>query len=389
MIAFSKPDIRAQALEYLRSCLESGDLGGDGPFTSRCHDWLKAHLGSTALLTHSCTAALEMAALLADIGPGDEIILPSYTFVSTATAFVLRGATPVFVDVRDDTLNLDERLIEQALTSRTKAIVPVHYAGVACEMDVIMDFAKANGLMVIEDAAQAHLSRYKGRLLGTFGAMGCFSFHVSKNIVSGEGGAIALHDESLIERAHVVREKGTNRTQFQRGKVDKYEWLDIGSSYLPSDLLAALLLSQLEASKGITARRLSIWRLYHEAFENAEREGLLRRPIIPPGAESNGHIYYILLPHTGMARAFCRRLTAGGVTALTHYVPLHSAPAGRRFGRIATSMRVTERAADTLVRLPIHSGLSHADVEHVINMVLEGVAAVRDDSTPRSREALQ
>lgn len=377
VIGFSKPSISSRALEYMRASLESGELSGDGAFTARCHTWLADHLGSTTLLTHSCTGALEMAAMLAEVGPGDEIIMPSYTFSSTANAFALRGATTVFVDIREDTINLDEQLIEQAITPRTKVIVPVHYAGVACEMDTILAVAKQRNLLVVEDAAQGHMARYKGRLLGTLGAIGCISYHVSKNIVSGEGGALVLNDPRFVARAQMLREKGTNRTEFKRGTVDKYEWLDIGSSYLPSDLLAALLLSQFEQSADITARRLSIWNQYHAAFEASEREGRLRRPVTPTATQHNGHIYYVLLPVAEHMRAVCEHLNAAGITALTHYVPLHSAPAGRRFGRVGTTMRMTDRTAETLVRLPIHGALSDEDVERVVNCVLDALVYIR------------
>jgi len=367
---FSRPTIDDKAWQYLRESLDSGDLAGDGPFTRRCHAWLEAHLGAPALLTHSCTAALEMSALLAEVGPGDEVIMPSYTFVSTAIAFVMRGATPVFVDIRQDTLNLDEHLIGQALTERTRAIVPVHYASVACEMDTILEIAKAKNLLVIEDAAQAHRAEYKGRLLGTFGALGCFSFHVSKNVVSGEGGALIINDKRFLERAHIIREKGTNRTAFLNRKVDKYEWLDLGSSYLPSDLLAALLLAQLEAGSTITARRLAVWRRYHEVFAAAETAGLLRRPIVPSDCAINGHIYYVLLPDAAAAEKFRRTLLQAGIMALTHYVPLHSAPGGKRFGRTATPMPVTDRAAATLVRLPIDAEMTPEDAERIAHVAL-------------------
>lgn len=372
-IDFNMPSLDAKALEYLRLSLESGDISGDGPFTMKCHERLEAYFGAPSLLTHSCTGALDMAALLANIAPGHEVIMPSYTFVSTANAFALRGATPVFVDVREDTLNLDERLIEQALTERTKAIVPTHYAGVGCDMDVILAIAADRNLLVIEDAAQTYGSKYKGRLLGTFGALGCISFHVSKNVVSGEGGALIVNDAQFLERAHIIREKGTNRTAFLNRKVGKYEWLDLGSSFLPSDLLAALLLSQLERGDSILKRRLSIWHRYQAAFEAPEREGRLRRPIVPPECSHNGHIYYILLPSAGASRVFRDNINARDIPCLTHYVPLHSAPAGRKFGRIATSMRVTDRAADTLVRLPIYPGLSDAAVEKIIAAVLDAL----------------
>lgn len=316
-----------------------------------------------------------MSALLAEVGPGDEIILPSFTFTSTANAFVLRGATPVFIDIREDTLNLDETLLGQALTARTKVIVPVHYAGVGCEMDPIMEFAKAHGLMVIEDAAQAHLSHYKGKALGTFGAMGCVSFHESKNLVSGEGGALVVNDDRLLERAFVLREKGTNRTAFMNRKVDKYEWLDLGSSYLPSDILAALLLAQFEDSTSITAHRKAIWQRYQEAFAPAERDGGLMCPHPPAYAPANGHIYYIVLPTADRARKTRAHLKGAGIPSHSHYVPLHSAPAGRRFGRTGSEMTVTDRVSETLVRLPIHAELNDDDVDRIVTVVYDALSA--------------
>lgn len=368
-IEFSRPHIDSRSLSYIRESLQSRHVSGDGPFTARCQKWLERELGSPALLTHSCTGALEMSALLANIGPESEVILPSYTFPSTANAFVLRGATPVFIDIRADTLNLDETLLRQALTPRTKAIVAVHYAGAGCEMDAILKFAGEHGLTVIEDAAQAHLSRYKGKPLGTFGALGCLSFHESKNLISGEGGALIINDQRLLERAYILREKGTNRTAFFKGKVAKYEWLDFGSSYLPSDLLAAVLFAQFEDAEAITARRVAIWNRYQAGFASAERDGLLTRPHPPAEAPPNGHIYYILLPTADLARRTQRYLETAGVESHTHYVPLHSAPAGRRFGRTATPMPVTDRIAQTLLRLPLHAELQHDEVDQVIAAV--------------------
>jgi dTDP-4-amino-4,6-dideoxygalactose transaminase len=301
--------------------------------------------------------------------------LPSFTFTSTANAFVLRGATPVFIDIRQDTLNMDETLLEEALTPRTKVVVPVHYAGVGCEMDAILNFAAKHGLMVVEDAAQAHLSHYKGKPLGTFGALGCLSFHESKNLVSGEGGALIVNDENLLERAYILREKGTNRTAFLNRKVDKYEWLDAGSSYLPSDILAALLLAQLEDAQSITARRMAIWQRYQDLFANAERDGSLVRPHPPAYAPANGHIYYILLPEPKITRRVQMHLRDAGIPSHTHYVPLHSAPAGKRFGRTGSTMQVTERVSQTLVRLPIHAELSDADVDRVAALVYAALSA--------------
>jgi dTDP-4-amino-4,6-dideoxygalactose transaminase len=377
MTAFSKPYIDAKALAYLKQSLESIEIAGDGPFTRRCHAWLEKRLGAHALLTHSCTGALEMAALLAGIKPGDEVIMPSYTFVSTANAFVLRGAVPVFVDIREDTLNLDEALLEQAWSKKTKAIVPVHYAGVSCEMDTILAFALAQNLMVIEDAAQGYMASYNHKPLGTFGSLGCLSFHVSKNIVSGEGGSLIVNDPALIGRANIIREKGTNRTAFLNHNVDKYEWLDVGSSYLPSDLLAALLLSQLEMEQDITARRLLIWNRYHAALEDAEQAGTLRRPAIPRHAQHNAHIYHVRLRDAEAAARFRLYLLDNDIGALTHYVPLHSSPAGRTYGRTASDMRVTDQAAATLVRLSLYPGMEDALVEKVIAKMQDVVTQLR------------
>ncbi|HVJ33102.1 MAG TPA: dTDP-4-amino-4,6-dideoxygalactose transaminase [Terriglobia bacterium] len=376
-IKFSKPLLGGNELENLRRSLEGLHLAGDGPFSKLCHEWLEKHYGCPVLLTHSCTAALEMAAMLADLGPGDEVIMPSYTFSSTANAVVLRGACPVFVDVRAETINLDERLLEQALTPRTKAILPVHYAGVACEMDAINAFARQHNLMVIEDAAQAYLCSYKGRALGTLGSLGALSFHESKNIVSGEGGALLINDPALVERAHIIREKGTNRTQFLRREVTKYEWLDIGSSYLPSDLIAAVLYAQLQDAGTIIARRRDIWAAYHDRLAPLEQGGLLRRPVVPQGSIHNGHIYYVILPDAATAGGLLAGLRARDIAATTHYVPLHSAPAGRKFCKTAGSMAVTDRITGCLVRLPLHATLSCADIDRVteaVGDILQGQA---------------
>jgi dTDP-4-amino-4,6-dideoxygalactose transaminase len=371
-IPFNQPFLAGDELRNLSECLAGGSLAGDGRFTAACHAWLKAHYGCPeALLTHSCTAALEMAAILTEIEPGDEVIMPSYTFVSTANAFVLRGAVPVFVDVRSDTMNLDEGLLEQALTSRTRAVVPVHYAGVACAMDEILEFSARHGLMVVEDAAQAYLATYKGRPLGTLGVLGALSFHETKNIISGEGGALLINDKRFDERAHIIREKGTNRTQFLRREVAKYEWLDIGSSFLPSELIAAVLLAQLEQSVSIIARRLAVWQRYHQALAPLEQAERLRRPVIPAEAEHNAHIYPILLPDAVTLRRLREALRERGVMTATHYVPLHSAPAGRRFGRVAGSTAVTDRVAGTLLRLPLYAEMTEANVDRVVGAVTE------------------
>jgi dTDP-4-amino-4,6-dideoxygalactose transaminase len=345
-------------LWYIAQAHANGHMAGNGWFTKQCQSWLESTTGAhRALLTHSCTAALEMAAILADIRPGDEVILPSYTFVSTANAFVLRGATPVFVDIRPDTLNIDETKIEAAITEKTRAIVPVHYAGVACEMDAIMGIAERRNLLVIEDAAQGILSSYRGRRLGSIGHMGTLSFHETKNIISGEGGALLINDAALVERAEVIREKGTNRSQFFRGQVDKYTWVDIGSSYLPGEIIAAFLWAQMEEAEKITKQRLSIWERYHQAFAALEHEHAVRRPVIPEGCTNNAHMYYLLLSDLDQRTSFISQLKAEGIQCVFHYVPLHSAPVGRSCGRAVGDMANTDSLANRLVRLPLWLGL--------------------------------
>jgi dTDP-4-amino-4,6-dideoxygalactose transaminase len=325
------------------------------------------------LLTHSCTAALEMAAILADIQPGDEVIMPSYTFVSTANAFVLRGGIPVFVDIRPDTLNIDETKIEAAITTRTKAIVPVHYAGVGCEMDVIMDIAHRHDLLVIEDAAQGIMSTYNGRALGSIGHLAALSFHETKNIISGEGGALLINDERFVERAEIIREKGTNRSKFFRGQVDKYTWMDIGSSYLPGEIIAAFLWAQMEEADSITQKRLNIWQHYHEALAPLELAGMLRRPIIPESCQQNAHMYYILLNSLEKRSALIGKLKEQGVYAVFHYVPLHSSPAGERYGRVHGSMAITQDMSDRLVRLPLWIGLSGDQQGKIVDILTETI----------------
>lgn len=353
-IPFNKPYMTGRELQYIDQAYSMGHLAGDGSFTKKCHAWLEEKTGcNKALLTHSCTAALEMAAILADIQPGDEVIMPSYTFVSTANAFVLRGGVPVFVDIRPDTLNIDETRVEAAITPRTKAIVPVHYAGVACEMDAIMDIARRHGLLVIEDAAQGIMSSYKGRPLGSIGHMGCLSFHETKNIISGEGGALLINDDRFAERAEIIREKGTNRSQFFRGQVDKYTWVDIGSSYLPGEITAAFLWAQMEEAEAITRERLGIWQQYHDALAPLEASGVLRRPVIPAGCQHNAHMYYILLESLEMRTQLITKLKKQDVIAVFHYVPLHNSPAGRKYGRVNGDMATTEHLADRLLRLPL------------------------------------
>jgi dTDP-4-amino-4,6-dideoxygalactose transaminase len=373
VVPFNRPYLTGRELEYIKRAHANGHLAGQGEFARLSSEWLQARFGSPrALLTHSCTAALEMCAILADIGPGDEVIMPSFTFVSTANAFVLRGATPVFVDIRPDTLNLDERLLSDAISERTKAIIPVHYAGVACEMDDIMAFAADHGLLVIEDAAQAVLSTYRGRPLGGIGDLAALSFHETKNVISGEGGALLVNDPRFATRAEVILEKGTNRSQFFRGEVDKYTWVDIGSSYLPGEIVAAFLFAQFEHADQITARRLAIWSRYHEAFAEAERDGLLRRPIVPDDREHNAHMYYVLLPDLETRTRLIEALRAEKVHSVFHYVPLHSSPQGSRVGRVSGSLPVTDVTSERLVRLPLWLGVE-CEQDRVIEGVLRAV----------------
>lgn len=357
-VPFNQPYMTGKEFGYIVQAHANRHLAGDGDFTEKCNAWLEQRVGChKALLTHSCTAALEMAAILADIQPGDEVIMPSYTFVSTANAFVLRGGVPVFVDIRLDTLNIDETRIEAAITPRTKAIVPVHYAGVGCEMDVIMDIARRHNLLVIEDAAQGIMSSYKGRALGSIGHMAALSFHETKNIISGEGGALLVNDDRFIERAEIIREKGTNRSQFFRGHVDKYTWVDIGSSYLPGEIIAAFLWAQMEEAETITQKRLGIWQRYHDALASLETLGRVRRPVVPDGCQHNAHMYYILLETLQMRTALISKLKENGIYTVFHYVPLHSSPAGRKYGRVNGEMTNTEAVADRLLRLPLWVGL--------------------------------
>ncbi|ADC62721.1 dTDP-4-amino-4,6-dideoxygalactose transaminase [Allochromatium vinosum] len=377
-IPFNKPYMTGKELWYIAQAHANGHLAGDGQFTKQCSIWLEARTGaSKALLTHSCTAALEMAAILADLQPGDEVIMPSYTFVSTANAFVLRGAVPVFVDIRPDTLNIDETLIEAAITERTKAIVPVHYAGVGCEMDTIMEIARRHGLLVIEDAAQGVMASYKGRALGSIGHLGCLSFHETKNIISGEGGALLINAPELAERAEIIREKGTNRSLFFRGQVDKYTWVDLGSSYLPSELVAAFLWAQMEEADAITQRRLTLWNVYHQWLAPTEAEQRCRRPIVPSVCHHNAHMYYLLLADLDMRQRFIAGLKAREIHPVFHYVPLHSAPAGQRWGRPHGELPNTESLADRLVRLPLWLGLEE-DQPRVIRELLAVIEEVAD-----------
>lgn len=357
-IPFNVPYTTRGEVVYIRDLIKSKRLSSVSAYTKRCERWLEERLGSRrALLTPSCTAALEMAVLLSDIGPGDEIIMPSFTFVSMANAVALRGGIPVFVDIRADTLNLDESLIEGAIGPRTKAIMPMHYGGVSCAMDKIMPIAEARGLTVIEDAAHAILADYEGRPLGTAGPFAALSFHETKNVVCGEGGALLINDESFIERAEIIREKGTNRLAFYRRKVDQYSWQDLGSSYVPSELAAAFLAAQLEKADLITRRRRGIWQAYHEGLADLEVAGLLRRPVVPDRCRHNGHLYYVLLADGARRQEVIDRLKSRGITAPFHYVPLHSAPAARRFAKTVGPLPVTEDAASRLLRLPIWLGM--------------------------------
>lgn len=372
-IPFNRPYMTGRELGYIAEAHFHAHLSGDGAFTHRCHEWLEEKtFCRKALLTHSCTAALEMAAILADIGPGDEVILPSFTFVSTGNAFVSRGAVPVFVDIRPDTLNLDETKVEQAISDKTRAIVPVHYAGVACEMDSIMEIAKRHELLVIEDAAQGVLASYKGRPLGSIGHMGTLSFHETKNIISGEGGAILLNDSSRARRAEIIREKGTNRKAFYRGEVDKYSWVDIGSSFLPSDLIAAFLWAQMEEAEGITRRRLDMWEVYYRRLKSLEQGGALRLPVIPAECQHNAHMFYILLPTIDKRSALIAHLKQKGIHAVFHYTPLHSSVMGLEHGRCAGDFEHTSELAGRLLRLPLWLGLEEHQ-ETVINAIYEGL----------------
>lgn len=370
-IGFNKPYMVGRELAYIAEAHFKSMLAGDGIFTRRCQRWLEEQTGShRALLTHSCTAALEMAAILADIKPGDEVIMPSYTFVSTANAFLLRGAVPVFVDVRSADLNLDETRIEAAITERTRAIVPVHYAGVGCRMDEIMKIAARYDLLVIEDAAQGIMAGYRDRALGSIGHFGALSFHETKNIISGEGGALLVNDPRFVERAEIIREKGTNRSLFFRGQVDKYTWVDTGSSFLPGEIIAAFLWAQMEEAEGINARRLAIWQRYHRGFERLEQRGRLRRPVISPDCRHNAHMYYLILRDLADRTAFIEAMKAHGVSCVFHYVPLHTSPKGQEVGRADGSLAVTSDLADRLVRLPLWLGLEPYQ-DRVIDLVAE------------------
>lgn len=372
MIDFNRPPYTGRELEYIRQAVEANKICGDGAFTKRCSAWMKENLGTKyALLTTSCTHALEMAAYLSDIQPGDEVIMPSYTFVSTADAFVLRGARIVFVDIRPDTMNIDETLIESAITEKTRAIVPVHYAGVACEMDTILALADKYHLKVVEDAAQGVHAYYKGRALGTLGDFGCFSFHETKNYSMGEGGALLFQKDEYLERAEILREKGTDRSKFFRGQVDKYTWVDYGSSYLPSDLNAAYLYAQLEACRDIDARRMAVWELYHRELRPLKEAGLLEQPTVPEYASHNAHMYYIKVKDMDMRSRLIGFLRQREICSVFHYIPLHSAAAGRKFGRFHGEDVYTTRESQRLLRLPMYYSLTLEQAEYVVDCIRE------------------
>ncbi len=373
-IPFNKPFIAGKELHYIaQAVMVESHLSGDGPFTRRCHEWLENKLGcARAFLTHSCTAALEMAAMLFDVQPGDEVIVPSFTFVSTANAFVLRGAIPVFVDIRPETLTIDEEEIRQAVTPKTRVVVPVHYAGMPCAMDEIMEIAENNDLWVVEDAAQALLSTYKGKSLGTMGHLGCLSFHETKNIISGEGGALLVNDPQFIERAEIIREKGTDRGSFFRGEVDKYTWVDIGSSFLPSEMVGAFLYAQLEQAEQIIAARRRIFdRYYHALRSLEEEEGLVRLPLVENESVCNGHLFYIIIRSPEERTRLIQHLREQGIMAVFHYVPLHSSPAGMKYGRPAGDMSVTDDISGRLLRLPLYYEMRDEDLDRVVAAVRE------------------
>jgi len=373
-LPFNRPHVTGREFANMQRAVENLHLSGDGPFTRQCQAWLEQRVGSVrALLTHSCTAALEMAALLIDVQPGDEVIMPSFTFVSTANAFVLRGAVPVFVDIRSDTLNLDERAIADAITPRTRAIVAVHYAGVPADIDAIAAVAQPETIAIVEDAAQALGATYRGRAAGSLGNLAALSFHETKNVIAGEGGALLVNDRRFAERSEVIREKGTNRSKFLRGQVDKYTWVDLGSSFLPSELNAAFLHAQLHEADEITRQRREVWSWYYRRFEDLERTGILRRPIVPDDCEHNAHMFYVLVSDLAARSRLIEYLNENGVNAVFHYVPLHSSVAGRRFGRAVGPMTLTNDLADRLVRLPLWVGMDQNDVDRVADLVGRGL----------------
>lgn len=371
MIAFNVPPYAEGAIDYIQECVKNQKICGDGVYTKKCNEWIEQRTGTAkCLLTTSCTHATELAALLlADIKAGDEVIMPSFTFVSTADAFVLRGAVPVFVDIRPDTMNIDEKLIEDAVTERTRAIVPVHYAGVACEMDAIMGIADKYRLAVVEDAAQGMMASYKGRALGTIGNFGCFSFHETKNYSMGEGGALLIRDEKDVEEAEIIREKGTNRSKYYRGQIDKYTWINYGSSYLPSDMNAAYLYAQLEIADKINDARLAVWNRYYAALEPLAASGRIDLPVVPEGCVHNAHMFYIKAGEIEERTALEKYLKENGIWAVFHYIPLHTAPAGLKFGRFHGEDNYTTRESERLLRLPMYYGLTDTQVDYICDTV--------------------
>jgi len=371
MIPFNIPPVAGKEIQYIKEAIDNNTkISGDGPFTNKCHKWFEENFNTPkSLLTTSCTHALEMAAILIDIQPGDEVIAPSYTFVSTVNAFVLRGAKIVFVDVRPDTMNINETLIEAAITEKTKAIIPVHYAGVACEMDTIMDVAKRHNLYVIEDAAQGVMSTYKGKALGTIGDLGCFSFHETKNYSMGEGGALLIQNEIFMERAEIIREKGTNRSRFIRGQVDKYTWVDIGSSYLPSELNAAYLFAQLEEAHKINDDRLKSWEIYNNSLKELEEKGYIELPSIPEDCEHNAHMFYIKCQDIEIRSRLIKFLIENEVLTVFHYIPLHTAEAGLKYGEFVGEDLYTTSESERLLRLPMYYGMQQKEIEHVCQMI--------------------
>ena len=370
MINFNVPPFTGKEMDYIKVAVENQKICGDGQFTKKCNAWIEERTKTAkCLLTTSCTHATEMAALLADIKPGDEVIMPSYTFVSTADAFVLRGAIAVFVDIRPDTMNMDETKIEAAITDKTKAIVPVHYAGVSCEMDTIMDIAKRHNLLVIEDAAQGVMASYKGKALGTIGDYGCFSFHETKNYSMGEGGALLIQDPAMVEAAEIIREKGTNRSKFFRGQIDKYTWVNYGSSYLPSDMNAAYLYAQLEMADEINDARLHSWNRYYEGLKDLAEAGKIELPVIPEGCVHNAHMFYIKAKDLEERTALISYLKANEILAVFHYIPLHSAPAGLKYGRFHGEDVYTTKESERLCRLPMYYGLTDVQIDYIISKV--------------------
>jgi dTDP-4-amino-4,6-dideoxygalactose transaminase len=367
---FNVPPYIEKSMDYIMECVSNQKICGDGAYTAKCNAWIEEHTGTAkCLLTTSCTHATELAALLADIKEGDEVIMPAYTFVSTADAFVLRGAVPVFVDIRPDTMNIDEKLIEAAITDRTRAIVPVHYAGVSCEMDTIMDIAKRHNLMVIEDAAQGIMSSYKGKALGTIGDFGCYSFHETKNYSMGEGGALLIKDQRHVEDAEIIREKGTNRSKYFRGQIDKYTWVNFGSSYLPSDMNAAYLYAQLEVADRINEARLKCWNRYYENLTPLMESGKIELPVVPEGCVHNAHMFYIKAKDIEERSAFIKYMKENDILTVFHYIPLHTAPAGQKFGRFEGEDVYTTKESERLARLPMYYGLTCDDVDYICDKI--------------------